>query len=305
MKSTPSNETRRRVLDAAIAAERDSSPDLTVELMAEFVGLSLKHFQRAFLAVLGETPKEYLRRVRLQRAAYLLKWSDLLVIDIAIESGFHTHAGFTHAFAKAYGCSPLVFRQEEGIAPFLRRRTHVPGPNGLQSGNFDTSRLVVRVQKLDAVRVAAMRHIGSVESCARVWVAMRTWAREVGLANRNTEYLGIHNDYWDPLAEDKYRYDAAVVIPPGFEHRLVNDNRVNFFTIPGGAVAKTEFAGSLAEADATWRRFVDQWLPISGYRPRTAYAYDTYPPSLIQAGALQRILQAFTGIRATLCLPIE
>lgn len=294
-------ETRRRILDAAMAAEQDPSPTLSVSDMAAFAGLSEKHFQRAFRSVLGETPKSYIRRIRLQAAAYLLKWSDMQVIDIAMEVGFETHAGFTKAFTRVYARSPQQFREAQCVVPYLRTPmvpdAHKPG----RKVASEPLRLVVRIEEAPASRVAVMRHVGPVERCGEIWIAMSRWARERRLHTRSTIYLGIHNDYWDVVAEDRYRYDAGIVVPFDF----TTDDEVNLLTIPGGKVAMTEFSGSLTDADHAWRRFVDQWLPISGYRARTNFAYDRYPADLIQAGPLRQFIMSRTGLRATLCLPIE
>lgn len=299
MPDATSPSTRRRIIDAALAAERDRSGTLAVADLAEHAGMSDKHFQRRFRAVIGESPKSYLRRLRLQHAAYLLKWSDAGVLDIATITGFDTHSGFTRAFSKAYGQSPTEFRKRENVAPFLR------APQGtrdqLSADDIEATRLVVRIEKTASLRVAAMRHIGPVEKTADVWPAMIDWARGRGLLNAQSQLLGIHNDYWDAAAEDRYRYDAAIVVPDDFEA----DDAVGTFQLAAGEVAMTEFAGSIDDADAAWRRFADQWLPVSGYQIRTNFAYDIYPIEIFEGGVLKQLLQTLTGIRATLCLPIR
>lgn len=291
--------TRRRLIDAAMAAERDPSADLTVSDLAEYAGMSDKHFQRAFRKVMCESPKKYLRRIRLQASAYLLKWSEMSVLDIALHAGFESHAGFTKAFTKAYGLSPTDFRDTHEVTPYLRVKSN-PAHTPVQLEDLETSRLIVRIEQTPPFRVAAMRHIGPVEQTANIWPKMVAWAKRNQLFSPNSIFLGIHNDYWDENAKDKYRYDAAIVIPDNF----TPCDDVNTFTIAGGEVAMTEFSGSLSEADDAWRRFVDQWLPISGYKVRTGFAYDRYPFDVIQAGPLRRILQTLTGIKATLCLPV-
>ena len=301
MAASISPQLRQRLLEAARAAEADYSTDLTVQSLAEYVGVSDKHFQRSFREVLGESPKKYIRRIRLQVAAYLLKWSDLAVTDVAAHIGFDTHAGFSKAFAKAYGMSPLAFRKAAGVAPYLIAPPDVTAAEEpVDLDRLEASKLSVRIEQTPSRRVAAMRHIGPTESAAEVWPQMADWARRRGLFRDDAIFLGVHNDYWDANSEDRYRYDAAVVVPADFEP----DEEVITFEMPGGRVAKTEFSGGLQEADNAWRRFVDQWLPISGHTLRLSYAYDQYPADLVSAGPLRQILQTLTGIRATLCLPI-
>jgi AraC-like DNA-binding protein len=77
------------------------------------------HFQRMFRQVTGETPGSCQRRLRLERAAYLLLRSDRSVTEIAFESGFASHAGFSRAFRKVAGVSPNQFRSDHSVSWFL------------------------------------------------------------------------------------------------------------------------------------------------------------------------------------------
>ncbi|MEM8944280.1 MAG: helix-turn-helix domain-containing protein [Planctomycetota bacterium] len=294
-----SPELRRRIFDAALAAERDYSADLTVAALAEYTGLSDKHFQRCFREVIGESPKKYIRRIRLQTAAYLLKWSDITVTEVAMTAGFETHPGFNKAFVKAYGQSPQDFRTSHNVTPYLHFKRDSTKP--LELDDLEAVKLLVRMEQMPSTRIATMRHIGPVEKTAEIWPQMIEWTKKHDLFNDQTQVMGIHNDYWDSNAEDRYRYDAAVVVPDDFEP----DDAVSTYTIPSGLVAMTEFSGSLSEMDAAWRRLVDQWLPISGHLTRTAYAFDRYPIELVTGGILQTILRTLTGIKATLCLPVK
>ncbi len=289
---------RKKILGAAMAAERDPSVCLTVAMLAEHAGMSDKHFQRCFLAVLGESPKGYVRRLRLQIAAYLLKWSDASIVDLAIGAGFETHSGFTKAFSKLYGMSPLQFRKATDLTPFLEFPRKHPEAFDLEAAQ--STQLAVRIQEAPDQRLAVMRAIGPTSKMAAIWLKMTDWAKRRGLLNQASIFLGLHNDYWDAFAEDKYRYDAAIVVPEDFEV----DDEVNTVLLPGGPVAMTEFQGSLAEADRTWSRFTDQWLPVSGYQFRLGLAYDRYPVEVVAAGRVKQILMSIRGYSATLCLPV-
>ncbi|MEM6334279.1 MAG: AraC family transcriptional regulator [Planctomycetota bacterium] len=290
---------RQTIQRVALAAESDFTAGLSVADLAEDAGMSEKHFQRCFRAVMGEPPKRYLRRIRLQAAAYYLKWSDAPVIELGMRLGFDTPAGFTKAFTKAYGRSPTSFRGASEVVPYLR--TPRLSAEGFDPRMLEAHRLAVRIETLPARRVAFMRHIGPTETAASVWRPFRAWLDDAGLWSDDALLLGIHNDYWDAQSEARYRYDAAAVVPDDFP----GDERVNTRVLAGGRVAMTEFAGSVAEMDEAWRRFVDQWLPVSGFRPAAGYGFDVYPPRLFGEGWVSRVLQTLTGIEATLALPVE
>jgi AraC family transcriptional regulator len=120
------------------------------------------------------------------------------------------------------------------------------------------------------------------------------------LLDKNPTCLGLHYDDWDPRIEHKYRYDAALVVNDGFDDRHVTVSR-----IPGGLVAMMEFEGSLHQLDRTWWRLVNEWLPASGFQIRTEYVFDRYRAVDVAGGGLRQIMRSLTGIRSTLCVPVE
>ena len=289
---------RKKIIGVALAAENDYSTEVSVESLAEMSGMSDKYFQRCFRQVMGESPKSYLRRIRLQAAAYYLKWSDASIVQLALHYGYNTHGGFTKAFRKAYGISPQEFREKEGVTPYLSSPNR--GAEQFDVELLQARQLAVRIEKTSTRRIATMRYVGPTDGMASIWVPMLEWIKAHNLLNKSSILLGIHNDYWDTLAEDRYRYDAAIVVPDDFEP----DDAVNTLVLTGGEVAMTEFHGSLTEFDSHWRRFAEQWFPVSGYRHRGQVVYDRYPVELVSAGPFRQLLATLTGIDATLCLPV-
>ena len=82
-----------------------------VENMARAACFSRRHFHRLMLQVLGETPGTDQRRLRLDRAAWLLLTSRTIVFDVALETGFENHETFTRAFRTRFGVTPSAFRE--------------------------------------------------------------------------------------------------------------------------------------------------------------------------------------------------
>lgn len=87
-------------------SERRSLPDL-----ARQAGRSPSHFQRAFCRIVGESPKQYTRRLQLECAAVLLITTDDSILDIALAVGFGSHEGFTRAFTRQFSRPPKGFRK--------------------------------------------------------------------------------------------------------------------------------------------------------------------------------------------------
>ncbi|MGB1250014.1 MAG: helix-turn-helix domain-containing protein [Candidatus Promineifilaceae bacterium] len=82
----------------------------SLDLLAERAGWSKYGLHRAFKRTVGETPKQYVQRLRLERAGILLRMGKGSVLDIALASGFNSHEVFARAFQRQYNCSPLQYR---------------------------------------------------------------------------------------------------------------------------------------------------------------------------------------------------
>ena len=79
--------------------------------LARVACLSEFHFHRIFGAVSGETLNNFTNRLRLEKAARLLRYSDQSVTDIALDCGFSSSATFSRAFRSGYDTSPSQFRK--------------------------------------------------------------------------------------------------------------------------------------------------------------------------------------------------
>ena len=89
---------------------RDRDP-LDVPALARAAHLSAAHFSREFRRAFGETPHQYLLTRRLERAAALLRGTELPVADVAAGCGFESVGSFTTLFARRFGAPPARFRK--------------------------------------------------------------------------------------------------------------------------------------------------------------------------------------------------
>ncbi|MEM9775370.1 MAG: helix-turn-helix domain-containing protein [Chloroflexota bacterium] len=85
----------------------------TLADLAAADGRSPFHLQRIFSAEVGESPLQYSRRVRLQRAAAALLVTHKSVLDIALDAGFDSPEGFSRAFKAMFSLSPKQFRDQQ------------------------------------------------------------------------------------------------------------------------------------------------------------------------------------------------
>jgi AraC-like DNA-binding protein len=94
----------------AIIESRPTNPPSLEELVRE-IGVSRRHFFRAFKQSTGKTPHSYVAEHRLKRAVDLLRTTDLSATDIALGCGFASSSHFTVAFKQALGTGPSEFRR--------------------------------------------------------------------------------------------------------------------------------------------------------------------------------------------------
>jgi AraC family transcriptional regulator len=86
--------------------------DLSLDEMAQSVGLSTAHFARMFRKSTGETPHQFVLRQRLERAKAMLRAPDARVLDVAVACGFKTQQHFAQVFRDVWGVSPTEYRQD-------------------------------------------------------------------------------------------------------------------------------------------------------------------------------------------------
>ena len=103
-----------RVREAVEAHLSDET--FSVERLAEAAGVSRGHLHRQLKALVGQTPTDLIRMMRLARAAHLLAGRAGTVSEIAYAVGFKSVGHFSDSFVQAYGCRPSAYASREGAA---------------------------------------------------------------------------------------------------------------------------------------------------------------------------------------------
>jgi AraC family transcriptional regulator len=121
----------RRIKEFVHAKMED---DLSLDEMAQSVGLSTAHFARMFRKSTGETPHQFVLRQRIERAKAMLRAPDARVLDVAVACGFKTQQHFAQVFRNVSRVSPTEYRQD-----FLDSEA----TRALETSSEDTLRLVI------------------------------------------------------------------------------------------------------------------------------------------------------------------
>ena len=103
--------------------ERHVTEPITLHQLAKAAGYSPWHAARIFKELTGKTPFEYIRELRLSRAAVKLRDGDNRIIDVALDFVFDSHEGFTRAFSRQFGMSPRDYtRNKPPLKLFMPER---------------------------------------------------------------------------------------------------------------------------------------------------------------------------------------
>ena len=100
--------------------DRDYAKALTIDALAGRARLSPFHFIRAFRAAFGQTPHQYLRAKRVERAKELLVTTPLPVTEICDRVGFQSLGSFCTFFRRVTGETPAEFRSKR------RKNVYIP-----------------------------------------------------------------------------------------------------------------------------------------------------------------------------------
>lgn len=107
----------RRLLRAKDRMDGASHEAWPVERLADVSGVSPAHFARSFRDAFGVPPHRYLLTRRIERAAALLRETDLPVTEIAFQTGWNSLGTFGRIFRDILGESPSECRARGAPSP--------------------------------------------------------------------------------------------------------------------------------------------------------------------------------------------
>lgn len=241
---------------------------IPLDELASVAHFSTFHFHRIFVAVTGESVNFFTNRIRLEKAARLLKFSRQKVSDVAMECGFSSPSTFSRAFRQYFGISPTSYRSDGKIENSKICKELFPLNDYLvpMSEEEMKNRFPVEIKELPQRRVAYIRVLDSYREgvVLDAFADLVRWAKKVDLYDSETMF-GMSVD--DPMVtpKEKYRYEACITIP----EKLVLE--------PGDYVATTtmqkcKYAVASVSGDhglvATAINYLfNHWLVNSSYEP--------------------------------------
>jgi AraC family transcriptional regulator len=252
-----------RVNRAVDYVTQNLAEPLRLEDVARAACFSTYHFHRVFRALMGETLAAFVKRVRLERAVYLLSHREgASLTDIALACGFSSSSDFSRSFRGRYGVPPRAFDIERFRAERRQAMNAELKLTTLPAGE-NPDGFAVTLRELPARRVAYLRvqRPYEADNVPRAIARLVAWADARGLAGG--EWLGYQWEDPEIVPLDKCRYDVGVVVPEG----TLAEGEVSIATFSPMRVAEVEIAGSIELELRALDWLFRTWLPASGYAP--------------------------------------
>jgi AraC family transcriptional regulator len=271
MRSPTEQAYRERILRVLVHIQDHLDEALALEDLARVAHFSPYHFHRVFRGLVGESVKEHVRRLRLERAAIRLKSGGAAIVQVAFEAGYETHESFTRAFAAMFGATPSQFRASKRLVSFGDAPSGVHfftdgRPSGFHTPRSGAVPMNVRIETVSPRRVAFLRHVGPYREVGPTFGKLMAWAGPRGLLGPGTMVMGVAHDDPEVTAPDKLRYDACITVNNGFTPQ----GEVGVQEIGGGEYAITTHRGPYDLVNETIARLCGEWLPTSGREARSA-----------------------------------
>ena len=246
----------------------DLAQPLRLNELAVTAGLSPFHFQRIFQAMVGESPSEFVKRLRLERALYLMGFGkEKSLTKIAFAVGFSSSSDFTRSFKSRYGVAPSKFDH----AAWHAKQNHCiesatnesPFKLHKQPSRANPEKFRVRIRQLPPRKVAYIRvakpYVG--DGVLRAAQRLEAWAETRQLADG--QWLGYQFESPRVTSLDKCQYCVAVETRSNFQPQ----GEVGLYRFPAMTVAEVDMSGDIDLELRLFQWLYGSWLPTSKYVP--------------------------------------
>lgn len=273
-KNNAANDEYTRRIDRVIDYLREH-PDESHKLedLAKIACFSEFHFHRVFRAMTGETLGEFTSRLRLEKAARLLKRSTQSATEIALECGFSSSATFSRAFRQTFGTSPSNYRKSGSVENSKIRKELFPKNEYLlpMTDAAKQKAFPVEIKRFKEWDVAYIRVSNAFEDgvVLEAFAKMIDWLRSADLFDKGTLF-GMAVD--DPSVTPKhlYRYEVCFAPDVPFE----TPPGISRMTIPARDYGVCRVSGDIRVVATAWDYLLSGWLIRSDYEPDDAPGFE-------------------------------
>jgi len=231
--------------------------------LARIAHFSPFHFHRIFTAFTGESIAKHIRRLKLERAAGSLKYSDKLISIISLEAGYENTESFSRAFKNRFKKTPLEYRKESKIDLEKSFNSHI------NTDCYDSINVEI-IENVTDKYLVCLRHTGSYNEVGD------TWNKLIELMHKNNykiiSTLGISYDNPMITEEENIRYDACVEL----EKQIDPEPGMHVQKIKGGRYTVATIKGSYDNLNIAYDFIYVKWLGDNNIELRNENCFEVY-----------------------------
>ena len=284
---------------------------LELKNIAEIASFSPYHFHRIFTFLMGETPIDYIQRLRVEKAAWKLQNEPMLPItEIAYQCGFGSISLFSRTFKKYFGVTPSQFgRTERSVylhnGKLLGKNGQMLRKNLTNEPRFDSDlcrvelknvyfmESNVEIKEMPEMKAIYCRHIGPFHLIGEAYAKVFQWAAPRGLYIPNvTKTATITHDDPSVTDLDKIRQSACIIV----NEEVKVDGEIGKIVIPGGKYVVGHFEIGMDGFPKAWNTMC-HWFTESGYQQGDGCTYELYHNNYATHPEKKHILD--------ICIPIK
>jgi len=263
---------------------------INLDTMAQTAHFSPFHFHRIFTVLVGETPANFLQRIRIEKAAQQIKdYPAKAISDIAFDCGFSSVSLFSRTFRKHFDMSakeyricakPLmvkdgVYYSKTGQPISKNSKLVVAGNEELCPDKFKQLIIMetkVIVKEMPGMQVIYCRHTGAFNQIGQAFGKLMQFAGPRGLLNSpDVKTLTIYHDDPSVTEIDKVRQSACLIV-----HSDVKvEGEIGKMSVPEGRYAVGHFEIVETQFEQAWNTMC-LWFTESGYQPGEGNSYELY-----------------------------
>lgn len=233
--------------------EENYKENVSIPEIEEACHYSYRNINRIFEALNHETIGKYIKRVKLERAAQYLKYSDANVSDIARELGYGDIASFSKAFKSIFNCSPSSFRNNARFVQQLSNEAALEIPH--------KANLAFEIEELPSFQILGLEYRGAyadIKDIKKTWKQLISYAGKKNLLQDDTLYLAEILDDDEITDHINCRYTAAIVLPD--DSTFDPESLFVKKTIESSRYAKFTHKGSDESSFETYQAIYGQWM---------------------------------------------
>ncbi|NVO02042.1 MAG: AraC family transcriptional regulator [Bacteroidetes bacterium] len=263
--------------------------DVSLDAIAAIANYSPFHFQRVFSEAMNETPKQYVIRLRLERAAHFIKiFPNLPINEIADGCGFSSNSIFSRAFKNYYGISAEQFRElPTNKMQEIHNRKNLLSP--INETPWITPITDIE-EKIDSVKIDPLPTVSTKypfkiaciqtslshkENISFAFKSLLRWAVPLKLISPSTKYFGVWLDFPFITPYDKCRFLCGIE----FSSEIKTSKGISIIDFNKGEYLNYQLSGDINNTMASLIALNHNYMESTGYTISEMICYEQFEES--------------------------